>query len=172
MNQFLSKKLLVFLGVCMTMSAFGKSLSVTSKSFKANSAIPSKYSYTDGNVSPQISWSKGPEGTKSYALICDDPDAPRSEPWVHWVLFNIPAGVTELAENGSQGQEGTNDYQQVSWGGPNPPSGTHRYFFKVYALNDMLDGLSSKTTKKDLLKAMQGKILAEGALMGTFAAKK
>jgi len=164
------QKLIIFLGVSMGMHAGKNELIISSRSFTANNPIPAKYSYKGGNVSPQISWSKISDGTKSYAIICDDPDAPRSEPWVHWIVFNIPADVTELSEGSVNFQQGTNDYQQVGWGGPNPPSGNHRYYFKVYALNSMLDGLSSKTTKKELLAAMKGKILSQGTLMGTFAA--
>lgn len=159
-----------FLGVGMSLQAANGTLTVTSRSFTSGGAIPVKYSYKGGNVSPNLAWSKGPKGTQSYAVICDDPDAPRSEPWVHWVVYNIPADVTEFSEGSYQGQQGTNDYQQINWGGPNPPSGTHRYYFKVYALSSKLDGLSSTSTKKDLLAAMQGKILAQGSLMGTFAA--
>jgi Raf kinase inhibitor-like YbhB/YbcL family protein len=159
-----------FLGVGMSLQAGNLSLTVSSRSFKAGSSIPAKYSYKGGNISPHLAWTKGPQGTQSYAIICDDPDAPRSEPWVHWVLYNIPADVTEFSEGSYQGQQATNDYQQINWGGPNPPSGTHRYYFKVYALSSKLNGLTSTSTKKDLLAAMKGKILAEGSLMGTYAA--
>lgn len=161
---------LFFLGVSMSLQTIQESLTVTSRSFKSGGSIPKKYSYKGANISPHLAWTKGPEGTKSYAIICDDPDAPRSEPWVHWVVYNIPAQATEFKEGTYQGQQGTNDYQQINWGGPNPPSGTHRYYFKVYALNSMLDTLTSTSTKKDLLTAMQGKILAEGSLVGTYAA--
>lgn len=169
MSSSLYKKLIIFLGMSIGMQAGNGSLMVTSKSFKSDSSIPAKYSYQGGNIVPHLSWTHGPKGTQSYAIICDDPDAPRAEPWVHLVLFGIPADVTEIPEGSIQGQAGTNDYQQVGWGGPNPPSGMHRYYFKVYALSSKLDGLSSKTTKKELLAAMQGKVLAEGTLMGTFA---
>ncbi len=161
---------IIFLGVAMSLQAEKASLTVTSQSFKAGGSIPAKYSYKNGNISPQLTWSKGPQATKSYAIIVDDPDAPRAEPFVHWVVFNIPLNITELQEGSVQGEQGTTDYQQVGWGGPNPPSGTHRYYFKVYALNDMLKDLSNKTTKKDLVKAMESKILAQGNLMGTYSA--
>lgn len=170
MSSNFYKKLIIFLGVSIGMQAGNGILTVSSRSFAAGGAIPAKYSYKGGNLSPHLSWSQGPKGTQSYAIICDDPDAPRAEPWVHLIVFNIPADVTELPEGSVKGQQGSNDYQQVGWGGPNPPSGTHRYYFKVYALSSKLDGLSSKTTKKDLLAAMKGKILSQGTVMGTFAA--
>lgn len=172
MKSFLYAIIMLFIGITMDAQVAKKKLAVTSSSFKLGQSIPAKYSYTQGNISPHISWSKGPEGTKSYVLICDDPDAPRAEPWVHWVVFNIPVDVTEIQEGSVVGQQGMNDYQQVGWGGPNPPSGTHRYFFKVYALSNELKSMPNKVTKKDLLAAMKGKILAEGGLMGTYSASK
>ena len=155
---------------CMAQS----SLTVTSKSFVANGQIPSKYGYTQGNVSPQLSWTAGPSGTKSYAIICSDPDAPTQEHWVHVVAFNIPATIQSLSEGAlnrvnSNVQLGTNDYKQVGWGGPNPPSGTHHYHFDVYALDVDFSKLSEKTTKAELLKAMKGHILAQGNLVGTYS---
>ncbi len=170
MRSYAYVVMLFVLGVSMESESAKKSLNVTSKSFKSGQLIPFKHSYTADNISPHLSWSKV-EGAQSYAVICDDPDTPRKEPWVHWVVWNIPAEVIQLLEGEVRGQEGMNDYGKSSWGGPNPPSGTHRYYFKVYALSDTLRGLSDKTIKKDLLKAMEGKILAEGSLMGTYAAK-
>ena len=124
-----------------------------------------------------MKWSGAPEGAKSFALICDDPDAPRGT-WVHWVLYGLPADVTELAEavpttetlpDGAM--QGTTDFGRVGYGGlcP-PPGGPHRYFFKLYALDNDLD-LKPGATKKELLAAMAGHILAQAQLMGTFERK-
>lgn len=160
------------------------SLKIASNSFADQGIIPAKYSYNGGNISPQISWSAGPAGTKSYVVICQDPDAPRKDPWVHWVVFNIPADQTSLKEGIANKakvdgiQQGRNDYpaneKQIGWGGPNPPSGIHRYYFYVYALDAVLSELKDKTpTKDELLRAMKShKVLAQGSLMGTFAAAK
>lgn len=147
-------------------------LTVSSQSFINGQKIPAKHGYKNKNISPQLSWSSGPIGTQSYAIICDDPDAPTPSPWVHWIVFNIPASTTSLPENVSNVQQATNSYGQINWGGPNPPSGTHRYFFKVYALDTMLPNLTNPT-KEQLLAAMnKGNILAQGEIMGTYAASK
>lgn len=158
-------------------------LTVSTKSFADQSAIPARHSYLQGNVSPDISWTAGPKGTKSYAVICQDPDAPRKDPWVHWIVFNIPADVQSLAQGLSNKakldhgiQQGRNDYpdrvKQIGWGGPNPPSGTHRYYFYVYALDCDLPELKDKTPNKDeLLRAIKKhKVLGQGLLIGTYAA--
>jgi len=147
---------------------------VASAAFAAGSAIPTKYTCMGQDVSPPITWEKIPEGTKSIALICDDPDAPMGT-WVHWVIFNIPPDKTGLPEavppdpklpDGST--QGINDFRRHGYGGPCPPPGKpHRYFFKVYALDTVLD-LGSTATKRDVEKAMEGHILAQGELMGTF----
>ena len=124
--------------------------------------------------SPPLRWSEPPSGTKSIALICDDPDAPRGT-WVHWVLFNLPAQARELEEGvptketlGTGAKQGKNDFGNIGYGGPAPPKGKpHRYFFKLYALAVAVD-LSAGATKAELEKAMKGHILAEGQLMGTY----
>ncbi|MFA5998723.1 MAG: YbhB/YbcL family Raf kinase inhibitor-like protein [Candidatus Babeliales bacterium] len=159
----------------MNASSAQANLTLTSQSFKANSPIPSKYGYVPNeNISPQLSWTAGPKGTKSYAIICRDPDAPTKE-WVHLVAFNIPVTMQGLPEGAlskaSSGISlGTNDYGKTGYGGPKPPSGTHRYYFDVYALGVELSQLTEKTTKANLLQAMQGHILAKGSLMGTYKA--
>jgi len=149
-------------------------LTVTSTAFSEGGMIPSRYSCDGEDISPPLRWSEGPEGTKVYALISDDPDAPMGT-WVHWVIYNIPAAVTSLPENvpttaelkdGSH--QGINDFKRHGYGGPCPPGGTHRYYFKVYALDAMIEagpGLS----KKKLLRAMEGHILAKGELMGKYS---
>jgi Raf kinase inhibitor-like YbhB/YbcL family protein len=147
-------------------------LEVTSPSFAHEAAIPMEFTCDGADVSPAMSWTAGPEGTQSYALIMDDPDAPRAEPWVHWVMWNIPQPglvdaipAQETLEDGTR--QGMNTWPKCGYGGPCPPSGTHRYYFKIYALDTTLD-LPSSTDKKTLLKAMDGHILAEGVLMGTY----
>lgn len=149
-------------------------LTVTSTAFKEGGMIPSKYTCDGADVSPAISWSKGPEKTASYALISDDPDAPAGT-WVHWVIYNIPANVNSLSEalaktesiqNGAL--QGKNDFRKYGYGGPCPPGGTHRYFFKVYAIDAILKA-GPGLTKKQLLKEMEGHILAEGELMGRYS---
>ncbi len=149
-------------------------LVITSSAFSDGQAIPNRYSCDGPDVSPDLAWSGVPEGAASLALICDDPDAPMGT-WVHWVLFNIPADADGLPaeipsdaalENGAR--HGTNDFRRLGYGGPCPPGGTHRYFFKLYALDTMLE-LDSGITKAQLLEAMEGHVLAEGQLMGTYS---
>lgn len=146
---------------------------VSSTAFKEGEMIPKKYTCDGENISPPLAWTNVPGGTKSLALIADDPDAPHGT-WVHWVLFNIPAGVKELSEkipprstltNGSR--HGMNDFREIGYGGPCPPGGTHRYFFKFYALDSTLT-LESSSTKTQVLKAMEGHVLGEGQLMGKY----
>ena len=148
-------------------------LEITSSVFSEGEMIPTRYTCDWPDVSPDLAWSGVPETALSLALICDDPDAPMGT-WVHWVLFNIPADAsglpTEISpdatlENGAL--HGTNDFGRLGYGGPCPPGGTHRYFFKLYALDTELD-LASGITKAQLLEAMEGHILAEGQLMGTY----
>jgi len=145
-------------------------LEVKSSAFADGGAVPRKYTGEGEDVSPPLSWSNVPEGTKEFALICDDPDAPRPVPWVHWVLYKIPASVRELAEGSSGGaREGRNDFGNTGYGGPMPPPGhgVHHYHFKVYALDTELD-LPAGATKDQLLGAMKGHVAAEGELVGTY----
>ncbi len=148
-------------------------IKVTSPAFKESDLIPKKYTCDGDNVSPAIEWTGVPDSAKFIALICDDPDAPRGT-WVHWVIFNIPAGVKGLAENIQRtstlpngARQGINDSHELGFDGPCPPGGTHRYYFKVYALDNILT-LESGATKAQLLKAMDGHILGEGQLMGRY----
>jgi Raf kinase inhibitor-like YbhB/YbcL family protein len=151
-------------------------MQLTSPAFKEGQPIPKEYAYKDKNNSPPLKWSDVPNGTKSFALIADDPDAPRKEPWVHWVLFNLPADTRELPGTPAGKvdlpgvKQGTNDFKDRGYGGPSPPSGTHRYFFKLYALDTVLD-LKEGATKDQLLKAMKDHVLAQGQLMGKFSAE-
>lgn len=144
------------------------SLSVTSAAFNEGGSIPRKFTCDDKNMSPALAWSGVPEGTQSLALIADDPDAPAGT-WVHWVLYDLPAGTLSLPEGVmGLGTEGVNGFRKTGYGGPCPPRGTtHRYFFRVYALNANL-GLKPGATKAELENAMQGHVLAQGQLMGKY----
>ena len=148
-------------------------LTVTSPAFENGAAIPARFSCSGADLSPELSWSAGPSGTKSYALIMDDPDAPGGT-FVHWVLYNFKAadhsGRVTLPEAASGGAaEGQNSFGKSGYGGPCPPPGKpHHYRFQVYALNRELDGLSSAATADQLRAAFKGSVLAEGTLTGTF----
>ena len=144
-----------------------------SAAFRAGDMIPAKYTCDGENMSPPLKWSNAPEGTKSFALIADDPDAPGGT-WVHWVVYNIPAGARELPEKASQTKklppgslEGVTDFRANTYGGPCPPSGVHRYFFKLYALDTALN-FRAGASKKQLLDAMKGHILAQAELVGKY----
>ena len=145
-------------------------IKLISSAFKEGGMIPAKYTCDGADISPPLQWDAVPEGTKSIALICDDPDAPVGT-WVHWVLFNLPGQTSSLAEKvptdktlASGARQGTNDFRRIGYGGPCPPGGTHRYFFKIYALDVQLD-LQPGIDKARLLNAMHGHILAQGELM-------
>jgi hypothetical protein len=148
-------------------------MEIKSSAFGSGEMIPAKYTCDGADFSPQLEWSRSPAGAKSFALICDDPDAPMGT-WVHWVIYDIPPSATMLAEGITRekdlpggGTQGINDFRKIGYGGPCPPGGTHRYFFKLYALDAML-GLKPGITKDQLLTAMRGHILAEAQLMGTY----
>ncbi|HEY3037142.1 MAG TPA: YbhB/YbcL family Raf kinase inhibitor-like protein [Pyrinomonadaceae bacterium] len=148
-------------------------IKLSSTAFQDGEMIPTKYTCNGANVSPPLEWSGVPQTAKSLALICDDPDAP-GKTWVHWVVFDLPASRTSLPENvppqetiADGGKQGTTDFKKIGYGGPCPPSGTHRYFFKIHALDTDLN-LNSRTTKDQLLQAMKGHVLAQGELMGRY----
>jgi Raf kinase inhibitor-like YbhB/YbcL family protein len=142
-----------------------KNLKITSDAFEHGEKIPSRYTCDGANVNPSLKIFGVPENTKSLAVIVDDPDAP-SGTWVHWVVWDIP--VSEMIiEHSVPGSEGINDFGKKHYGGSCPPSGTHRYFFKVYALDTELD-LDTSSTKSDLEKAMISHVLAMGELMGVY----
>jgi Raf kinase inhibitor-like YbhB/YbcL family protein len=147
---------------------------LTSPAFTAGGTIPEEYSCKGQDISPELNWGDPPSGTQSLALIMDDPDAPAGT-WVHWVLFNIPVESHGLPQNISpdaaledSSLSGSNSWRNFGYGGPCPPSGTHRYFFKLYALDTLL-GLETGATKAKLEDAMDGHILAETELMGVFS---
>ncbi len=149
------------------------SIQLTSAAFAEGDLIPAAHARQGQNVSPPLVWSGAPAGTVSFALIMDDPDAPRGT-WVHWVVYNLPAdaaalpaGIGSDADLPGDAAHGKNDWGETAYGGPQPPSGTHRYFFKLYALDTVLD-LRPGATKNDTLAAMDGHVLAEGQLMGRY----
>jgi Raf kinase inhibitor-like YbhB/YbcL family protein len=149
-------------------------IQITSPAFKDGDPIPKKYTCDAENVSPPLEWSDLPEGTKSVAIICDDPDAPIGT-WVHWVLYGLSPTQSSLEERvpakdvlPGDVRQGRNDFKRFGYGGPCPPPGkAHRYFFKIYAL-DVDTDLEPGASKKQLRKAMEGHILAQGQLMGTY----
>src|SRR5215510_15034138 len=145
-------------------------IKLTSPAFVAAAAIPAQYTCDGANISPPLAWSNLPPDTKALALIVDDPDAPLKT-WVHWVVYDLPPSTTQLTENvkggdslPGGGKQGTNDFRKVAYGGPCPPSGTHRYVFKLYALGAETS-LKAGATEDDLLKAMDGHILGRGELV-------
>ncbi|MBW1972013.1 MAG: YbhB/YbcL family Raf kinase inhibitor-like protein [Deltaproteobacteria bacterium] len=149
-------------------------IEIKSDAFEDGGMIPKKYTCDGEDISPPLRWSSFIEGTKTFAIICDDPDAPMGT-WVHWVIFNIPATVNELPENippkevlEMKAKQGTNDFRKIGYGGPCPPGGTHRYYFKIYALDTKIN-LDPGITKSQLLKAIKDHILAEGQLMGRYS---
>jgi Raf kinase inhibitor-like YbhB/YbcL family protein len=148
-------------------------MQVTSIAFQDGETIPKQYTADGKNTSPPLQWTAGPEGTTSFVLIGDDPDAPRGT-WVHWVFFNLAPDMHALAEavprDGNPGgaNQGTNDFKRRGYDGPSPPPGKpHRYFFKIYALSKLLD-LPVAATKQQVVEAMEGHILASGQLMGRY----
>ena len=152
-------------------------IQISSAAFADGQPIPEKYTADGSDVSPPLAWTNAPAGAKSFALIVDDPDAPAGT-WVHWVIYNLPATATTLAESTPKSpqlpdgsSQGLNSFRKTGYNGPAPPAGkAHHYFFKIYALEVLLD-LPPNSTKADLLKAMDGHVLAQGQLMGTYQRK-
>ena len=149
-------------------------LEVKSSAFEEGGMIPSKYTCDGPDVSPPLSWDQPPDGTKSQVLINDDPDAPMGT-WVHWVLYGLSPDTLELPEGVpvdkkvlGGAKQGTTDFGRTGYGGPCPPGGTHRYYFKLYAIDIKLD-LDAGVTKKEVLKAIEGHVLAKGQLMGRYS---
>ena len=152
-------------------------MQISSSAFKANQAIPKQYTCDSKDVSPPLTWTDIPDQAKSLVLIVDDPDAPDPAAprmvYVHWVLYNLPVTATGLAEAISPAtlpagtREGVNDWKRTGYGGPCPPIGRHRYYFKLYALDTLLPDLH-KPTKSKLLQAMNGHVLAEAEMIGTY----
>lgn len=173
---------LLFLTFSVIQSTFAKEkeegMQLFSPAFEHEKGIPKRYTADGADVSPPLLWKGVPNDARSLALVVDDPDAPDPKAprmvWVHWVLYNIPANTTGLPEavktqDLPQGTlEGLNDWKRTGYGGPAPPIGRHRYFFKLYALNTVLPDLHHPT-KAALLKAMEGHVLKEAVLMGTYS---
>ena len=162
------------------MSSRGATITIHTTAFEHNQRIPDRHSGEGQDASPPLRWSGVPEGTKQLALICDDPDAPTPEPWVHWVLYHVPADTAELTEalpreskldNPAGALQGVNSFpsDNVGYRGPMPPKGhgTHHYQFKLYALDTELN-LPPRADKAALLEAMEGHVIGEGELIGTF----
>ena len=149
-------------------------LALTSGSFNSGADIPKKFTCEGQDASPALAWNSAPQGTVSFALIVDDPDAPAGT-WVHWIVYDLPASTQQLPEGVAKtdevsggGRQGINDFRKTGYGGPCPPPGKpHRYFFKIYALDSMLN-LKPRASKKDVEQAMKGHVLAQAELMGKF----
>jgi Raf kinase inhibitor-like YbhB/YbcL family protein len=149
-------------------------MKLESAAFTPGGRIPTRFTADGPDVSPPLSWSGVPEGAKALTLIVHDPDAPRGD-WVHWVLYDLPPassglpeGVLPDAEASSGGRHGTTDFRRLGWGGPAPPSGTHRYVFRLYAL-DRPTGLPAGASRAETLHAMEGHVLAEAELIGLYS---
>jgi Raf kinase inhibitor-like YbhB/YbcL family protein len=153
------------------------SIEITSSAFEDGGFIPARYTCEGEDVSPPVKWANIPGDSKSLAIICDDPDAPAGT-WVHWVIYDIsptlsefPEGVPPSETTPDGAKQGVNDFRRTGYGGPcPPPGGPHRYFFKLYAL-DIEPGLPAGASKADLLRAMEGRVLGEGQLMGLYQRK-
>ena len=170
MKQILAVLLLIFLTSCSQSNIIqneGDNMKLLSPAFKEGGMIPAKYTCDGNDISPELNIEGVPASAKSLALIMDDPDAPVGT-WDHWILFNIPATIKNVAKaTEPQGTAGMNSWKKTGYGGPCPPSGVHRYFFKLYALDKMLD-LPAGSNKKALESAMKSNIIAEAQLMGKF----
>ena len=171
------KKIIFLLVIFSSISLFGQQsygkMILRSSAFYNDSAIPKLFTCEGENISPPLSWEKEPEGTVSFVIICEDPDAPMGT-WIHWVYYNIPRSVHGLHRNvppeyllSTGGRQGITSFNTYGYGGPCPPEGTHRYYFKLYAL-DILLTVDKNAGKSEVEKAMKGHILAESQLMGTF----
>ncbi|HOJ13319.1 MAG TPA: YbhB/YbcL family Raf kinase inhibitor-like protein [Deltaproteobacteria bacterium] len=164
--------------VCSILALTGTpwAFELTSPAFTAGTEIPSVYTCQGRDISPPLSWSGAPAGTKSLVLVCEDPDAPLGT-WVHWVYYDIPPSLSRLPEGIPKtarppqgGTQGKSSFGDLGYGGPCPPWGTHRYFFRLYALDTVL-GIPEGAKKKQVLEAMKGHVLATAELMGTYKKK-
>jgi Raf kinase inhibitor-like YbhB/YbcL family protein len=161
--------------MAVSVTAQEAAMKLTSPSFEPGKPIPAKFTGEGADVSPALKWEDAPAGTKSFALICDDPDAPVGT-WDHWLIWNIPATAKELPEGVAKtetalggARQGMNSWPRLGYNGPQPPPGhgVHHYHFKLYALDAML-ALPAKSTKKQLEEAMKGRVLAQAELVGTY----
>jgi Raf kinase inhibitor-like YbhB/YbcL family protein len=164
-------------GSLMTPPETRRKMDLASSAFKDGQSIPSQYTCDDKNISPPLTWKGAPANTQSFLLMMDDPDGPTGV-WTHWLLFNLPASVTELPENFSntsstiaEAKQGVNDFKNPGYGGPCPPAGkSHRYFFKLFALDITLQ-LPPGASRKDVEAAITKHVLSAGQLMGTYQRK-
>lgn len=173
MNGYSAPKAVFFIiAAFISVNAFA--LEIKSSVFENKGYIPERYTCTTQNISPSLLWEGAPSNTKSFVLICDDPDAPYKT-WVHWVVFNIPGDMSSIKEDIAKEQmgslgilQGANDFGEAKYGGPCPPQGKpHRYFFRLYALDKLLS-LKEGAAKKDVVEAMQGHIIAETKMFGFY----
>ena len=149
-------------------------MNLTSTAFREGEPIPQQFTCEGQNISPGLAWSEAPKESKSFAVVLHDPDAPRPNGFVHWVVYNIPATVNSIAQNAPAnasvpelGMQGRNDSGKVGYMGPCPPSGKHRYFFRLYALRSRLD-LPPSATYKEVIDTMEGRVIEQAELMGTY----
>jgi Raf kinase inhibitor-like YbhB/YbcL family protein len=166
----ISLALAIFVGTILNMNA-ASSISVTTPAFQAGGDVAAKFTCNGANVNPELKINGVPNEAKSLVLIVDDPDAPRGL-FTHWIVWNIDPKATDIGENSApaEGIQGTNDFGKRNYGGPCPPSGTHRYFFKIYALDTKLD-LKPSARRAELDAAMRGHTLAQGELMARYSHK-
>ena len=172
MNAYrISTLLSVTLGLFLVATAQAGEMKIISPVFSNGGSIPAKFSHQGGNSNPPLKIEGAPANAKSLVLIVDDPDAP-SGLFTHWLVWNIDSKTTSIAEHSApkNAAEGTNDFGESGYGGPQPPSGTHRYFFKIFALDQTLD-LSGGAKRRELEKAMKGHVIAQAELMGRFSEK-
>jgi len=165
--------ILILVSSCQRTKEEKMEIKIKSSAFEEDSMIPSKYTCDGSNISPPLEFSNIPNNTKSITIICDDPDAPMGI-WVHWVLFDLSANIKNLDENiprdkvlSNGAKQGINSGKRIGYDGPCPPSGTHRYYFKIYALDTKIN-LGSGISKQELENAMRGHILDQGQLMGKY----
>ena len=161
----------ILLAAVASFAAGGAKMKITSSAFQEGGNIPSKFSCDGADTNPPLQISDVPSGAKSLVLIVDDPDAP-SGLFTHWTVWNIPSHTSNIAEGSApKGMQGTNDFGKSGYGGPCPPSGTHRYYFKIFALDRELD-LPSSAKRGQLDAAMKGHVIGQGELMGRYSRKK
>jgi len=169
--RYLLMCLAVLSGPFLARGADATSLTLSSSVLAQGEELPGVYTCDGADRSPPLAWSGVPAGTETLALVVDDPDAPRPSGWVHWVLYDLPPDTTGLAEGVTTlppgAREGLNDWRRTGYGGPCPPSGRHRYVFKLYALDQVL-GDQGRVTRDRLERAMAGHILEQVELMGTY----
>jgi Raf kinase inhibitor-like YbhB/YbcL family protein len=150
---------------------------LVSPSFSDGSEMPARHTCDGEDLSPALSWSNPPKGTQGFALVVDDPDAPKRG-WVHWLVYDLPPEARALPEGATRETmprgtvEGRNGWHEIGWRGPSPPSGNHRYVFELYALDTSLEGLGGGVSKGDLENAMMGHVLAKATLVGTYAKRR